>query len=202
VILSALAQERKGFLPTKIAQVWRILTDYYSFLTGARTLETYAYKPGSYPFDLIAPITIIWKPTCAVPDPSLKSGHQEAAEGTTKSPMDKKRKGKGKVPNANHSVQSPQEGPDAQRTVWIRSHPAIFDEVFDALRTSASLTLDALRRAANGDKDKVVDIELADLRGRVNTFEIMGPKSDQVIKGALTPVAEDKREEFKKVCKF
>lgn len=40
---------------------------------------------------------------------------------------------------------------------------------------------------------------MADLREHFNVFEIMGPKSSQVIKGALRPV-DDQRGEFRKVC--
>jgi ribonuclease P/MRP protein subunit POP1 len=45
-------------------------------------------------------------------------------------------------------------------------------------------------------------VEIADLRGSVNTFEIMGTKASQVIKGALSSVGDDDRQEFKKVLSF
>ena len=80
------------------------------------------------------------------------------------------------------------------------SHPAVFDEVFSALQTSASVTLDAIRQSSGATIAASTEIEIADLREHVNVFEIMGPKSNQVLKGALTP-AEDKREEFKKVSR-
>lgn len=180
-------------------------------MTGARTLETHIYKCGAYPFNLIAPVTIIWKPVFSPPDPSSpgdpSKASQPSATPQTSNPTSeaasgsetRKRKRKGKEKET--SSQSIPHA-DISRTVWIRSHPAVFDDIFSALQTTASLTLGAVRSTSADTGSKYVEIELADLRGQVNVFEIMGPKSNQVIKGALTPVAEDKREEFKKVCIF
>lgn len=61
-----------------------------------------------------------------------------------------------------------------------------------------SYTLEAVKLAAPPN-DPVVQVEIADLRECLNVFEIMGAKSSQVIKGALRPVADDKRQELKKV---
>ncbi|KAG2038684.1 ribonucleases P/MRP protein subunit POP1-domain-containing protein [Suillus americanus] len=151
-------------------------------MTGARVLETDLYKPGSYPFDLVAPVTIMWQP--------LPVGNTSAptkaspAEGSSK----RRRKGKKNV-LADTAQQSP------GRTVWVRSHPAVFDDIFAALQGSTSLVLDAEKQR---HKDVHAEVEIADLRGSVNTFEIMGPKSSQVIKGALSSVIDDDRQEFKK----
>lgn len=151
-------------------------------MSGARVLETDLYKPGSYPFDLIAPVTIMWQP--------LPVGNTSAptnappAEGSSK----RRRKGKNNV-LANTTQQSP------TRAVWVRSHPAVFDDIFAALQGSASLVLDAEKQR---HKDVYAEVKIADLRGSVNTFEIMGPKSSQVIKGALSSVVDDDRQEFKK----
>lgn len=182
-----------------------------SYLTGARILETHLYKPQTYPFDLIAPITIIWKPICQSPDPNPPSD-SASADAAIQNPTDLsetvnsrknsgKGKGKGKATDPCVLEKATSSAPDSNisRTVWIRSHPSIYNEVFSALQSSASLTLDIVKHSSNGDESQSVEIELASLRGQINVFEIMGPKSNQVIKGALTPVAEDKREEFKKV---
>lgn len=158
------------------------------YSSGASIFETHIYKHGAYPFDLIAPVSIIWKPR-ALPV-------AEEAAGVTGSEAlgSKKRKRKGKAKETQNTL-----APDlsALRTVWIRSHPAVFDDVLSALQTSASHALDAAKKSAPDDED--VEIELADLRGQINAFEIMGPKSSQVIKGALTPVQAEEREVFQKV---
>ncbi|KAG0698380.1 ribonucleases P/MRP protein subunit POP1-domain-containing protein [Suillus ampliporus] len=148
-------------------------------MSGARVLETDLYKQGSYPFDLIAPVTIMWRPLPA--GNTSASTKAPSAEGSSK----RKRKGKDKqnIP-AN-----------AGRAIWVRSHPAVFDDVFEALQKSASLVLEAEKQR---HKDVYVEVEIADLRGSVNVFEIMGPKASQVIKGALSPVGDDDRQEFKK----
>lgn len=118
------------------------------------------------------------------------------------------------LPAGNTSLPTPSEGPskrkrkgkekqsadttppNSARTVWVRSHPAVFNDVFKVLQNSASLALAAEKEQ---HKDVYAEVEIADLRDSVNVFEIMGPKASQVIKGALSPVADEDREEFKKV---
>jgi ribonuclease P/MRP protein subunit POP1 len=69
-----------------------------------------------------------------------------------------------------------------------------------ALRTAASSVLDTARKAAPpGTQFDDIGIELEDLSGQINVFEIMGPKSNQVLKGALSPVSQESREDFNKV---
>lgn len=67
------------------------------------------------------------------------------------------------------------------------------------LRTAASFALEAAKQAGI-PSDKAYEVQIANLREHVNVFEIMGPKSSQVIKGAMKPVAEDTRDEFKNAC--
>lgn len=74
-------------------------------------------------------------------------------------------------------------------------HPSVFQEVYTEIRTAASFTLDVAKK----DSSNTYEVEIADMRERLNVFEIMGPKSSQIICGALRPVAEDRRPEFKKV---
>ena len=80
--------------------------------------------------------------------------------------------------------------------MWV--HPSVFERVFVELRTAASFALEAAKEAAR-PSDPTYEVQVADLREQLNVFEIMGPKSSQVIKGSLKPVVEDSREEFKKV---
>jgi ribonuclease P/MRP protein subunit POP1 len=167
-------------------------------LTGARVLDTHIYKPGSYPFDLIAPIIILWKYPHVVSGADPAQGQTATTQGSSFQNKKKpKNMGKGEADTGH--VSAAVSSVDV-RTVWIRSHPAVFDEVFSALQTSASVTLDAIRQSSGATIAASTEIEIADLREHVNVFEIMGPKSNQVLKGALTP-AEDKREEFKRVSR-
>ncbi|KAF8225887.1 POP1-domain-containing protein [Tricholoma matsutake] len=162
------------------------------YTTGSRALETHIYKPGSYPFDLIAPISVIWKPlTC------ISSSTEDCSTGKAQAPKNRsqknaakqRRKGKGK------EMDSAQPDCEATRVVWLRSHPSVFNEVFSSLQAAASSVLDAAKRSM-GEEEKDIDVQLSDLRGQINVFEIMGPKSSQVLKGALNPVPQDHRTEF------
>jgi ribonuclease P/MRP protein subunit POP1 len=83
------------------------------------------------------------------------------------------------------------------RTIWLRFHPSVQLEVFDTLKEAASRTLVKYKANSNGPQE--VSLDIADLRRHVNVFEIMGPKSSQVIKGALSPAASENRKEFLKV---
>ncbi|KAK2465239.1 hypothetical protein APHAL10511_002593 [Amanita phalloides] len=132
---------------------------------GSRTVETYLYKPTSYPFELIAPVTILWQP--------------KAPKNETES--------QGNEPQ--------QEDKDVVRTTWLMFHPVVYDDAFAALQHAASLALDSAKRQTTTASAEY-EIEIADLRGHLNIFEIMGPKSSQVLKGALKPISEDDRESF------
>lgn len=156
------------------------------FLTGARVLDTHIYKPGSYPFDLIAPVTILWKPTPSTETPAPKAPSQTTHQK-------KKLTGKGKEKEWPLESIPPQD--PAIRTVWVWTHPATYSDIFSALQASASLALESIK-LSGGPR---TEVEIADFREHVNVFEIMGPKSSQVLKGALKPVKEENRDEFKKV---
>lgn len=72
------------------------------------------------------------------------------------------------------------------RIVWIFVHPAAHENVLSALQTSASSTLERLKRMK--DASHQYSVEIAHLHRDCNIFEIMGPKASQVVKGALTPI--------------
>ena len=80
------------------------------------------------------------------------------------------------------------------RSVWLRFHPCIHNEILEALKEAASQTL-AEYKAQNPVAGELM-IELIDRRRQFNTFEIMGPKSSQILKGVLRPVMPDKRNDF------
>jgi len=94
--------------------------------------------------------------------------------------------------------EAPPESPDEEiRTVWIRCHPAIFSTVLSTLKGAVSLALDTLKKSP-GCSQNSYSVEIIDLRESINVFEITGPKSSQVIHGALTPTIAN-HDEFSKV---
>ncbi|KLO07616.1 POP1-domain-containing protein [Schizopora paradoxa] len=81
-----------------------------------------------------------------------------------------------------------------ERTLWIRCHPLSYERVTEVLRTSISTVLQSLR-------DKVgetLEVDMSDFRDRFNIYEIIGPKSSQVIMGALSPIKDELKDNFKK----
>jgi ribonuclease P/MRP protein subunit POP1 len=94
----------------------------------------------------------------------------------------KKRKGKAKASAA-----------PKQHGVWIICHPTIFNQTFASVQQAASLAVEEAKKSSNAE----IEVEIADISSQLNMFEIMGPKSSQVIKGALDPISSD-REGFDK----
>jgi ribonuclease P/MRP protein subunit POP1 len=95
--------------------------------------------------------------------------------------------------------EAPPESPDEEnRTVWIRCHPSIFSTALSTLKGAVSLTLDTLKKSL-GRSQNSYSVEIIDLRDSINVFEITGPKSSQVVHGALTPTIANYKDEFKKV---
>ena len=107
------------------------------------------------------------------------------------------------------------------RQLWIRFHPISHAEVWGALRSSITSVLTEIRneqaaaaqslvsKTKGKGKEREVDagpevtIEMSDRREEVNAFEIMGPKSARVLKGALGGLVKDeKRPEIKKVSQL
>lgn len=145
----------------------------------------------------------MWKPTqpnVASNDPKPAQKQKNTKDATSKNKQRKsKGKGKGKEKESAADIEQSSSLDTDTRIVWVRSHPAVFDEVFSALQTSASSTLETIKQSSGAAEVPSAEVEIADLREQINVFEIMGPKSSQVLKGALTPVGDDKREEFRKV---
>ncbi|KAL4080470.1 ribonucleases P/MRP protein subunit POP1-domain-containing protein [Scleroderma citrinum] len=157
-------------------------------ISGSRACDTHIYEHGRWPLGLIGPITVIWQPLS--PD-SMSSTTPTTGGAPTKSQNIHKGKTKQK-PVATESIT---DSSSKTRVIWVRAHPAVFEDVFDALKNSAS---HALQTSKEKNPDLASQIEMGDLRGSINAFEIMGPKSSQVIKGALSPVGSEDRAEFKK----
>lgn len=161
----------------------------------------------------IIPATSSSKPT------QLKTTDAEPATDAKRKAKPKtkgngKGKGKANAPEEETPVEPTSAPPDiVVRTVWVYVHPSAFDDVFAAVQTSASLVLEQLKKSSataasaptdadvgmSTEQEKTYEVEIADLREEVNVFEIMGPKASQVIKGALSPVQQDQRPEFRRV---
>lgn len=57
--------------------------------------------------------------------------------------------------------------PDSQK-IWLRLHPSIFTTVWDELKKAVVL-------------DNVVSLQIRDLRSEVDSFELTGPRSAQML---------------------
>ncbi|KAI9566167.1 ribonucleases P/MRP protein subunit POP1-domain-containing protein [Boletus coccyginus] len=158
-------------------------------MTGGRACETHVYKHATFPLDLLGPVTIIWRPSNPEGNPSHT---HESPTHPRKGKGKGKGEGKGKEKQTDDSASS--ESSNGPRVIWVRCHPATFEDVFESLQASASY---ALEQSKKKNPQSHAQIEIADLRGCVNAFEIIGPKSSQVIKGALSPIGNDDRKDVK-----
>ncbi|KAJ3573212.1 hypothetical protein NP233_g2576 [Leucocoprinus birnbaumii] len=148
------------------------------WVTGSRVFDTHIYECGAYPFGLLGSATIMWRPI------NTQSGDQVLPQPGTS------QKDKEIAVAAPKAVTTPN---NQLRTLWLRIHPVIFDDVTRELQKATSRFLSRPRSST-----EEIEVEIADLRGQINAFEIMGPKSSQVLRGALTAVNGDERPDFKK----
>ncbi|TFY59286.1 hypothetical protein EVJ58_g5874 [Rhodofomes roseus] len=130
-------------------------------------------------------MTVIWRPVTQERT-NPEAAHSEVSKS-------KKRRGKGKGKAKERERASGQAQPP--RKVWIRVHPSVVHVTHQTLRVAASYALDAAKTA--DPSREVAEVDIVDLREHVNVFEIMGPKSSQVIKGALKPT-NDNGDDFPK----
>ncbi|KAG9026385.1 hypothetical protein FRB95_008900 [Tulasnella sp. JGI-2019a] len=131
------------------------------YTSGARLCDTHIYNVGAYPFEMIGPCSIIWKPE----DIPTSTGLTEATATSSSS--------------------------SSNRVLWLRCHPAIFDFMHRAIVESANIVLQNTQsearetETATPQTDQGNEIEIADLRKEINAFDIIGPKANQVLAGAL-----------------
>ncbi|TFY68580.1 hypothetical protein EVG20_g3505 [Dentipellis fragilis] len=168
------------------------------YTNGVRACDITMYRPNSYPFALVGPVSLMWRPV----DPPAETDKAQAdtnVAGPTNGGKKKKKKGKKKDNQGTSASTQPQPtGDNVSRTVWIRCHPTVFKDAYLTLKIATSTTLEVLKKSSE-HMDKEYEVELANLSDSVNAFEIMGPKSSQVIRGALTPdFNTETRKEFKK----
>jgi len=105
--------------------------------------------------------------------------------------------GKGKEKERPQEVAPQRADPLHLRSVWIRFHPSTYGDMLDTIKQVASQTLADYK--ARNENSEELKIDLVDRRGQFNVLEIMGPKSSQVLKGAMRPVAADNRQDFLQV---
>ena len=153
-----------------------------SWITGSRVFNTHLYACEAYPFGFLGPATIMWRPV------NIQTGNQALCR------ISVPQKDKSTALEAQKTVSSEADN-NQSRALWLRFHPLIFDDVTRELRKATSEVL--ARPSSSTDE---TEVEIVDLRGQVNAFEIMGPKSSQVLRGALTAVNGDDRADFKMVC--
>jgi len=144
-------------------------------VTGSRVFSTHIYECKAYPFGLIGSTTIMWRPVNSQTGQCRFSVPQKDQRTTVE----------------GQNTVSSEAGKNQSRTLWLRFHPLIFDDVTRELRKATSKVLARL--------SDETEVEIADIREQVNAFEIMGPKSSQVLRGALTAVNGDDRPDFKMV---
>lgn len=164
---------------------------------GSRIQDTHLYRWHSYPLNLIAPIVIIWKPLSVDNTPQPKHADVEETGLDSRNKSSKKKK---KDKEAPSSIPPGKSDPSTKRTLWMRVHPSAWSEVWDTLKEACSNTLEEFRKEQerNAKQDPELKmpeelIELIDLRSRINCFEIMGPKSSQVLRGVLTADHEERK---------
>lgn len=149
-------------------------------MNGSRACHISMYKLGTYPFSLIGPVEIIWQVNAPEEPEQKETQKRKQRESSTFEKETPKQVTVKRVPD---------------RQLWILCHPLLYDEVSSTIQDAVKNQMDAISAANNHE----VDILVTDLRNCFNIFELMGPKSSQVIHGALTPVKTEKREEFKQV---
>ena len=188
------------------------------YTSGSRVCETHMYKMDRYPFDHIGPVTVIWKPSNPDPPVSRKKktkskkektedtkgkGETDAADSESKQEVTDKSndKGKGKSKSSETSDQGPE--PVSGRVLWIRCHALLYEEAFGALYDAINAVIAEIdSESQSPKKEPPATIEMIDLRNQFNIFDFMGPKTSQVIKGALSPINADNRPEFRAVSLF
>jgi ribonuclease P/MRP protein subunit POP1 len=118
--------------------------------------EVTLHRFREWPAGMIGPAEILWRP-------------QET-------PSTGDRKGKRK----QVGDPSARQGKDA-RQIWIRLHPSIFDETY----TTFVKAITSFYQRDNAHPSEGSGVELRDLRGSINCFELTGPRALQILESVL-----------------
>jgi ribonuclease P/MRP protein subunit POP1 len=120
--------------------------------TGARIAHTTIHHHAQWPYGLIGPTDVLWRPR--------------------------------------------KDADSAERQVWLRFHPAMFDEVWRALNGAVQVV-----KSQSDDPMELgvkSTLKIEDLRGEINSFEIMGPKAGLILQG-ITSVCKSENPSKRKV---
>lgn len=79
-------------------------------------------------------------------------------------------------------IWKPEESGSAARAVWLRLHPAIHDDAIKLLSRILNAPDFADQAASSSTSTSSPVIRLNDLRGEIDSFEIMGPKATRVLR--------------------
>lgn len=95
----------------------------------------------------------------------------------------------------------PDEEMNGDRTLWIRIHPSIFQECWDALKSVLKRCSTVPPDDAGPSNQLALEsaIHMRDLRGEVDAFEIMGPLAGRVLRRVLR-VCKDEEHCKHQVC--
>jgi len=76
-----------------------------------------------------------------------------------------------------------------ERRIWLRLHPSIFEEAWDALKAASTIISSATSNEASSSchdqPDMVSAFQMRDLREDIDAFEILGPKAGLVLRRVL-----------------
>jgi ribonuclease P/MRP protein subunit POP1 len=133
---------------------------FFRYINGSRVCETELFDDAAYPLDFIAPVQVLW---------------QTQVSSSKNQPKSSEVSIKGDDPVVGQA-----------RVAWLRVHPAAYEKSSKALTAAAMAVLESEKQSGHPS----IEIEIADLRGQFNSFNLTGPKSSQVIWGALSPVKE------------
>ncbi|WRT66655.1 uncharacterized protein IL334_003614 [Kwoniella shivajii] len=70
------------------------------------------------------------------------------------------------------------ELPQHERKLWIRLHPSIYNETWNALKVTT-------HQFQQSGSSKSQNLQIRDLRGEINSLDILGPKSGKVLRRVL-----------------
>lgn len=94
-------------------------------------------------------------------------------------------------------IWQPNEDKESQRTIWLRVHPSIHTEVHDALVALLSSSEFQEQAASSSTSISNPVIQLKDLRGEIDSFEIMGPQAARVLRRILRLVKSENSEKIR-----
>ena len=124
--------------------------------SGGRMAETTLHRYREWPAGMIGPAEIIWRPPPATSAWDRKGKRKQIDDSTEKEAV-------------------------ATRQIWIRIHPSIFDETYATLVKAIT----SFYQRENAGSFKGSGVELRDLRGATNCFELTGPRALQILESVL-----------------